>query len=320
MADSNHFPPLDQLKAGIPLKALTEAYEALSARYRTSQDTPQIQTYNEAVAYTLARMPATLAVANHVLQELTNWDIIQDAKTWGDLGTGPGTIYWAMDQYFPHKFHVTLYENNLYMQQVAAKLLPTGKYLWQNGDIAKAALPRTDIISASYALNELSDGDANTLVSRAWQQTNKALILIEPGTPKGYGRVMTYRQLLINQGAFIASPCGHNGACPLLPLYEDNITDWCHFGAFVERSYVHQLMKQGTMGHETEKFCYLIALKQSPGPGAKRLLKPPLKRTGHVHLELCTSKGVEKTIISKRDKDLYKKARKAHWGDGWKES
>ena len=82
---------------------------------------------------------------------------------------------------------------------------------------------------------------------------------------------------------------------------------------------MHQLLKQGNMGHETEKFCYLIALKQSPAPAAKRLLKPPLKRTGHVHLELCTSKGVEKIIVSKREKDQYKKARKLYWGDSWQE-
>jgi ribosomal protein RSM22 (predicted rRNA methylase) len=311
------FPPLDQLKEGIPLKALTEAYEALSARYRTSQDSPQIQSYTEAVAYTMARMPATLAVTNKILQEIIDWTIMQDVKTWTDFGAGPGTIYWALNQWFPQKFHLTLYENNPYMQQVAGKLLPTGKYLWQNADFAKAALPKSDIISCSYVLNELEVADATALVSRAWHQANKAFIIIEPGTPKGYEHLMAYRKLLINQGAFMAAPCGHNSACPLLSLYEDNMQDWCHFGAFVERSYVHQLMKQGTMGHETEKFCYLIALKQSPTTTANRILKPPMKRTGHVHLELCTSKGVNKTIIRKRDKDHYKKARKTHWGDRW---
>jgi len=50
-----------------------------------------------------------------------------------------------------------------------------------------------------------------------------------------------------------------------------------------------------------------------------RLILPPLKRTSHVHLDVCTPSGViERWTVSKAyGKQAYRDARKSKWGDLW---
>jgi len=75
---------------------------------------------------------------------------------------------------------------------------------------------------------------------------------------------------------------------------------------------LHRQLKSGALGYEDEKFSYLIASKLAYSPSGKRVLRTPIKRKGHHILELCTPIGIEKKIISKKEKDLY---RKVKWGD-----
>ena len=50
-----------------------------------------------------------------------------------------------------------------------------------------------DLVTASYLLNELPAADALALLSRAWAQTTGAMVLVEPGTPADYDRMMAFR-------------------------------------------------------------------------------------------------------------------------------
>lgn len=43
--------------------------------------------------------------------------------------------------------------------------------------------------------------------------------------------------------------------------------------------------------------------------------RKPLHRSGHVTLDLCTSDGLKRETISKKNKALYKEATKVKWGD-----
>ena len=93
--------------------------------------------------------------------------------------------------------------------------------------------------------------------------------------------------------------------------------DWCHFAQRLERTSLHRQIKSAAVGHEDEKFSYLV-FSRTPHAAAKaRIVRHPQKRTGHVQLILCTPQGLRDQTISKSQKEEYRLGRKATWGDAW---
>jgi ribosomal protein RSM22 (predicted rRNA methylase) len=83
-----------------------------------------------------------------------------------------------------------------------------------------------------------------------------ALVVIEPGTPRGAGAIRTIREELLAAGAHMLAPCPAAMPCPLAA------PDWCHFAARVERSSLHRRIKEGALGYEDEKYSYVCATPQ----------------------------------------------------------
>jgi ribosomal protein RSM22 (predicted rRNA methylase) len=77
-------------------------------------------------------------------------------------------------------------------------------------------------------------------------------------------------------------------------------------------------VKAVSRGFEDEKFSY-AALTRTPQPRAPaRIIRPPQIRSGHVQLELCEPAGIRGAIVSKREREAYRRARKSVWGDAWR--
>jgi ribosomal protein RSM22 (predicted rRNA methylase) len=74
-------------------------------------------------------------------------------------------------------------------------------------------------------------------------------------------------------------------------------------------------LKSADLGYEDEKFCYMIFGKEPATAFSSRILRHPLKRSGHIEFTLCTKEGIKKQISSKKDGDFYKQAKKFEWGD-----
>jgi len=171
-----------------------------------------------------------------------------------------------------------------------------------------------DLVIVSYALGELAPSSARALVERTWAAARRAIVIIEPGTPRGFGTIITARDVLISAQATIVAPCTHIGRCPLAGA------DWCHFDTRVERTHRHQRVKAGTLPYEIEKFSYVIAAREMAAmpPRAARIIRHPLKKSGHVILDLCTADAsAQRRVISRRDRELYRQARHAKWGGIW---
>lgn len=95
--------------------------------------------------------------------------------------------------------------------------------------------------------------------------------------------------------------------------------DWCHFSQRLERSTEHRLVKSGSLGYEDEKFSYIIATRLDLPTAQARIVRHPRKHSGHVQLELCRVPGViAKETVTKSNKEAYKRARQAQWGEEWK--
>ena len=147
------------------------------------------------------------------------------------------------------------------------------------------------------------------MAAHAWSLAGDTLAVIEPGTTAGYERVLAVRATVIAAGGSTLAPCPHDAPCPLPE------GDWCHFATRLARSRTHRLAKGAERGFEDEKFAYAVLTRSSHPADAGRVIRRPDLRPGHVVLDLCTTDGLERRTVSKRDGIEYRKARKVAWGD-----
>jgi ribosomal protein RSM22 (predicted rRNA methylase) len=245
-------------------------------------------------------MPATYAAASMAMRELGGLGI----RSVLDAGAGTGAASLAAREAFPDA-RITMVERDRAFAQAAREWLPDAEVRLE--DASHASLPRHDLAIAAYSLGEFGAASAK----RLWEAAEVALVVIEPGTPRGFALVREVRDGLIAAGAHVAAPCPGEGACPIAG------GDWCHFAARVERSSLHRRVKGGELGHEDEKFSY-VALTRAPVERAgARVVRRPLHQAGLIVLETCTAAGLKTERVGKREKDLYRRARKAGWGERW---
>jgi ribosomal protein RSM22 (predicted rRNA methylase) len=171
--------------------------------------------------------------------------------------------------------------------------------------------PLSDLVVLSYSIGETDESSWPDLCKRLWGTTNKALVIIEPGTPKGYGRLMKLRSMMLSLGAYLWAPCPHSLPCPL------ERGDWCHFPARVARSSLHRKLKSADLGYEDEKFSYLVFGKRPIISYKARVIRKPLLHSGWLECITCQESGVKKEVFSKKEGEEYKKKKKLEWGDNF---
>lgn len=293
--------------------SLIKAREQLTKRYRAGEGGGFASSF-EAIAYVVARLPATFAAVEAVLAHVP----LNRISSVLDLGAGPGTAALAAALHWPdcQKFH--LIEGDSFMRGVSQNLLKDlpetqhQTFSFQKENLLTVSVDSAfDLVFLSYVLNELSSHDQSLVLQKAWAAAGKGLVIIVPGTPAGYQQLMIVRDQLIESEAFIAAPCPHHLKCPL----KDE--DWCHFTTRLPRSALHQEIKDATLSYEDEKYSYLVALREPVLRTSARVIRKPLSRSGHVILDLCTADGTKRQTVSKRDKESFRAATKLVWGDDW---
>lgn len=291
---------LDSLIQHIPQTVLKQAAMDISARYR-NQDAPYLRHKFDYLAYAITRMPATLAAMKQVLKNIPNPNI----QSLLDLGAGPGTSFFAASEFFPQLSTITLLETDPAFIALGEKLVGSDA-IWKQAELPCALTPH-DLVLMSYSLNEIAALEETITI--AFQAATQFLVIIEPGTPEGYARIIQARTLLLNLGAHMIAPCPNALPCPLQGH------DWCHFPARVARTKLHKQLKGGDLGYEDEKFSYLIVAKQAYALPTARIIAPPQIHKGHVVLPLCENGLTKLQTISQKNKALYKICRKSDWGD-----
>ncbi|ORZ39526.1 mitochondrial small ribosomal subunit Rsm22-domain-containing protein [Catenaria anguillulae PL171] len=296
--------------------------------------------HDTSLAYLAARFPACFTGIKRVLGEAVSKMGDTSPMSVLDVGTGPGTAVWALravedemagDADKVVRAKVTAVDVNQNMLSVAKQLASAGN---MQGNVEWVEyMPAS--LSASY--------DMSIAAYSMWRLTDNMLVLVDRGTPHGYQRMLEARDWFISQSnaakqgdpkATILAPCPHMAKCPLA----GNGRDWCHFSQRMERPtetvrILSRQLSRSTHKHaksnlEDVKFSYLIIQKQSAvvapeSPLASstwpRVLSVPLKRGGHVLVDVCTPRGTaDRMIVTKSlGKDTYKAARKLGWGDQW---
>lgn len=305
---------LDALAQGRSGRRLAEKAQAISTAYRAgSPSSGIIRDADDALAYALTRLPATYAAAVSALDALARRAPAFRPARLLDVGCGPGSASLAALQVLDRPASLRLVDGNQPLLDLARRLLdggPTAEL--QRVDLAAADLGRADVVLAGYVLTELPDAPAFSLAERLWAATDGALVIVEPGTPRGWARLMSVRSMLINAGAAIAAPCPHAAPCPVTP------PDWCHFSRRLPRLRAHRLAKGAEAPFEDEKFAYLAATRPDVTliAAAPRILAPPRRDKVEVALKLCAPSGdLVQRRVPTRDRAALRTVRRADWGD-----
>ncbi|MFE0647529.1 small ribosomal subunit Rsm22 family protein [Streptomyces sp. NPDC059534] len=307
---------LARLLDGLPPRQAARAVERLIANYRgtTPTDAPVLRDRSDVAAYAAYRMPATFEAVRGALYALRDAAPDWEPRTHTDVGGGTGAASWAVAEAWedapPHTTVLDWAEPALALgRELAAGALDAE---WRTARIGGALrLAETDLVTVSYVLKELTEGDRTALVAEA-ARVAQTVVIVEPGTPDGYERIIAARTLLVDAGFTVAAPCPHSGACPIVPG-----TDWCHFAARVSRSSLHRQVKGGSLPYEDEKYSYVAATRFPVTPAVSRVTRRPQIRKGQVLLDLCGPDGLARDTVTKRHGPLYKQARDAEWGDPW---
>jgi ribosomal protein RSM22 (predicted rRNA methylase) len=305
---------LDRLATGVSRKDLAARAAAQSQNYRAGGGSQDIRSRDDALAYAFARMPATYAAAIAVFNALR--EVCDFApRSLLDVGAGPSTVAFAAMQAFPSLADIRLVEANAEMRALGAALRAESEQPALRG-ASYIALPKrdmdvptADLVTASYVAGEIAPAGRTAFARMLWAATAQALVVIEPGTPAGYARIIEMRSLLIAEGAHVAAPCPHDAACPL------TTPDWCHFAQRLPRSRDHLQVKGVAVPFEDEKFSYVALVRIPARRVDARVLAPPVVTKGAVAAKLCTADGIAHDIVARRDAATYRRHKSWRWGE-----
>ena len=276
----------------------TERAAAISKTYRDGGGSAAIRSSTDALAYALARMPATYAAVIASLNALCEIRADFEPSSLLDVGAGPGTATWAAAEVFSSLRSFALLDANDTLRALALDLARDSARLRSadyGATLAKA--DAADLVVASYLIGELGEAEQQTVAALLWEKTRDTLLVVEPGAPAGYARIIALRERLIASGAHVAAPCPHDGRCPLAG------PDWCHFTQRLQRSRAHKQLKGAELPYEDEKFSYVALTRQPINQRPFRVLAQPTVAKAEVTAKICTPDGLLITRVPRRDRE-----------------
>jgi ribosomal protein RSM22 (predicted rRNA methylase) len=306
---------LDARLHGLSRNDVASRAATISQTYRDGGGSGAIASEADALAYALARMPATYAAVTASLNAFREIRPDFAPVSLLDVGAGPGTASWAATEAFSSLQNFALLDANSALRALTLDLASGSARLrdiiYQRGE-ARAALADAepaDLVVASYMIGELGDAEQTTLAGLMWAKTRDTLLVVEPGTPAGYRRIVALRQQLIGSGAHVAAPCPHDGQCPLAA------PDWCHFTQRLPRSRAHKQLKSAELPYEDEKFSYIALTRAPSAKRPARVLAQPVATKVAITARLCTDQGILNAVAARRHKAAYQRFKKLDWGD-----
>jgi ribosomal protein RSM22 (predicted rRNA methylase) len=307
---------LDRLLDGRSRRDLSDRSAAITAQYRRCAGSDGVvRSEDDALAYAVARMPATYVAMAHALDQLALAAPGLTPATLLDIGCGPGTAAIAAIEAYPSLGALELVDRNKPLLALAGKLAPLAA---ADRDVrlspldirARDSLPAADLVTAGYVFAELRETDLRERARGLWASARIALVITEPGTPAGFQRIRTIRDLLIADGAHVAAPCTHAAPCPMT---DDG---WCRVPIRVERSRDHRMLKGGVLGYEDEPVAYLALTRHAPTtrPAARIVAEPQVSKAG-IAVLACTSGKLADIHAPSRDREKLRCFKKLRWGD-----
>src|SRR5260370_16757182 len=153
---------LDAKLQGLSRNDAAERASLISQTYRDGGGSSAIRSETDALAYALARMPATYAAVTASLNALGEIRPDFAPSSLLDIGAGPGTASWAASEAFSSLQDFTLLDANDALRKLALDLVSDSFRLravkYERGE-ARHALVKAeaaDLVVASYMIGQIS--------------------------------------------------------------------------------------------------------------------------------------------------------------------
>ncbi|MGC2781538.1 MAG: small ribosomal subunit Rsm22 family protein, partial [Bradyrhizobium sp.] len=179
----------------------------ISAGYRSGGNSGTITSEADAIAYAVVRMPATYAAVAASLNALMQVSPDLAPASLLDVGAGPATASFAAADAFTSLSSFRAVDSNPALRTLALALaVDTGRAPSIDYALgpARTLLDRAgsaDLVIASYMIGELTDAERPGIIDALWARTGDTLLIVEPGTPAGYQRIVAARARLLAAGA-----------------------------------------------------------------------------------------------------------------------
>lgn len=312
----NQIQIIEELLSKEKLSNLQLNYTNISKKYREENINSNSVVCNDkqTLSYVASRMNETSIIVDKVLKTIFQVVDKSEVESVLDLGSGTGSVLWALENFF-NNIKVTAVEREQCMQKYAKILCKDInldiEYILQDvlsNEVKKIA--NSDLVLESFMLNEMTEADVTKTLDLMINKTNKYILLIEPGTPKSYQKMMKIRDYFLSKNLKVLLPCPHSDKCPL-------IDDYCNFTVRLNRSKFIKNIKGAELGYEDEKYFYLLFSKEDNEKNINNIvIRKPITRKSCVDLKLCNCNGkINNVTITKKDKENYSKAKKLKQGD-----
>jgi ribosomal protein RSM22 (predicted rRNA methylase) len=282
-------------------------------------------------AYMLYYMTTNLLKIIPPLRELSYSNFFEQTSPLRvlDLGSGTGAAIWGLLSYLHDEGKATAPDITLtdsltenlseaenfsrhFIKQFPG-IIPRLSFekfdLRKPGDIPEKikSIGMFHLITIMNVLNELDEAGDSALLETLMSLLDEhgAIIMIEPATRTQSRRLLRFRDLAVQQGATIYSPCTRQGNCPAL-IKED---DWCHTEVEWKRpSFIEAIDDRVGTLRLSLKSTYMILRKDditiSEALAQKNLYRAVSERfdeKGRIRSFLCGENGRYEHIINKRD-------------------
>ena len=313
---------LEKLSYNVKINDLKNNFKLMHDGYTKNAGIGQkyIDSYQDALCYAFFRMASTTAVIKKCLSYIPKCN---EELSLLDLGAGTGASIFACLMQEKLTFsNLNCIESSENMLKVLNKLASDISLGFDLKCVKKDVIKddidenKSDVVLASFSMNEMNKTDRIKLLNKMWLLSNKYILIIEPGTPTAHREMMGYKEYLISLGGKVIAPC-MNDQCPIL---KDRNDDWCHFQVRLQRPTVEVKIKEGDRNFEDEKFTFLLFSKNKNNESYLNkesiVIRRPMIQKGKISLNVCTKNGtIEQKIFTKKDGEIYKRAKKLSIGD-----
>lgn len=284
--------------------SLVETRKKLTNKYKTSQAVNKsvFDSKQDSAVYAISRMPATFAVLHTLLSDLIKQGKLEDVLSVIDIGSGTGAGFFACRDLFDAE--ISLFERDKNMIHVFEQF-ETGVEVSRFDLIKDNIEKKAELVMSSYVFSELSEEGRMMGLKKMLDASNRYVLLVDTGTPRTYENFMKLKKFVAELGYFVSAPC-MSQKCGLK-------NDYCQFYTRVDRSGLMKLAKNAELPYEDEKYFYLLIDKKAidyQHKDEQRVIFRPKIAGNFVELKLCTESGVLTKNVTKKEKELFKKAKK----------
>jgi len=156
---------------------------------------------------------------------------------------------------------------------------------------------------------ELAPGELVGFAQALWAATRRFSVVIEPGTPAGYGRIMQIRSLLIAAGAHVAAPARTNATARWSRRTGATSPNGCRARATISRS----RRQRAVRGRE---FSYVVASRAPPRRIDARVLRAAHGHQERHHRQAVHGYGLVSDTAARRDREAYRQRKSLALGRG----